>query len=100
MTKIDFQKIIEDSRREEIETPWEGTCLEYLELIKENPAIPQLAPGRLYQMVVAKGTEPVHDFVKLPDYEDMVRYKFFQDELYGLEESLHDIMKFFKAGAR
>jgi serine protein kinase len=100
MTKLDFQKIIEDSRREETETPWEGTCLEYLELIKENPAIPQLAPGRLYEMVVAKGTEPVHDFVKLPDYEDMVRYKFFQDELYGLEESLHDIMKFFKAGAR
>jgi serine protein kinase len=100
MSKLDFQKMIEDSRREETETQWEGTCLEYLELVKENPAISQLAPGRLYQMVVAKGTEPVHDFVKLPDYEDMVRYRFFQEELYGLEEPLHDIMKFFKAGAR
>ena len=100
MPKLDFQRIIEDSRKDEKEAQWEGTCLDYLELVKEDPAISQLAPGRLYQMIMNKGTESIHDFVKLPDYEDMVRYKFFQDELYGLEEPLHDIMKFFKAGAR
>ena len=100
MSTIDFQKIIEESRHEEQEKRWEGTCLEYLEMIKENPSIAQLGPGRLYKMVMDRGTEPVEDAVKLPDYEDMVRYRFFQDELYGLEEPLHDIMRFFKAGAR
>ena len=100
MSTIDFQKIIEESRHEEQEKRWEGTCLEYLEMIKENPSIAQLGPGRLYKMVMDRGTEPVEDGVKLPDYEDMVRYRFFQDELYGLEEPLHDIMRFFKAGAR
>jgi serine protein kinase len=100
MSKIDFQKIIEASRKEEQEVHWEGTCLEYMELIKKNPSIAQLAPGRLYNMVMERGTEATPDTVKLPDYEDMVQYRFFQDELYGLEESLHDIMRFFKAGAR
>jgi serine protein kinase len=100
MSRIDFQRLIEESRKEEQETPWEGTCLEYMELIKKNPAIAQLAPGRLYEMVMDRGTEPIQESVKLPDYEDMVRYSFFQDELYGLEEPLHDIMRFFKAGAR
>jgi serine protein kinase len=100
MSRIDFQRLIEESRKEEQETPWEGTCLEYMELIKKNPAIAQLAPGRLYKMVMDRGTEPIQDSIKLPDYEDMVSYSFFQDELYGLEEPLHDIMRFFKAGAR
>jgi serine protein kinase len=100
MSRIDFQKIIEESRQEEQEQQWQGTCLEYLELIKGNPNIAQLGPGRLYKMVMDRDTEPIEDAVKLPDYEDMVRYRFFQDELYGLEEPLHDIMRFFKAGAR
>ena len=100
MARIDFQKIINESREEERETEWQGTCLEYMELIKKDPSIAQLAPGRLYKMVMDQGTEPIEDAVKLPDYEDMVTYCFFRDELYGLEEPLHDIMRFFKAGAR
>jgi len=100
MAKDDFKKIIEESRKEERQAPWEGTCLDYLSLVKENPAVAQLAPGRLYEMVMQKETVDVQDAVKLPDYEDMVSYNFFNSELFGLDESLHDLMKFFKAGAR
>ncbi len=100
MSINDFLKIIEESRKEGKEIEWAGTCIEYMQLIKENPAIAQLAPGRLYHMIMNKGTESIKDSVKLPDFEDMVRYRFFQEELYGLEEPLHDIMRFFKAGAR
>jgi serine protein kinase len=69
-------------------------------IVKENPEIAQLAPGRIYNMVMHKGTKSIEESIKLPDYEDMVIYNFFNEELFGLEESLHDIMKFFKAGAR
>lgn len=100
MLRFEFQKIIENTRREEKETRWEGSCLDYLELVKENPSIAQLAAGRLYQTVMQKGTEPIEEITKLPDYEDMIKYRFFEDDLYGLEEPLHDIMRFFKAGAR
>jgi serine protein kinase len=100
MGKVEFEKIIEDNRKDEKESWWEGTCLEYMMLVKDDPAIAQLAAGRLYDMVMGKGTEPADDLIKLPDYEDIVKYRFFEDELYGLEEPLHDLMKFFKAGAR
>jgi serine protein kinase len=100
MPKDYFQKIIEEHRKEGKKIHWEGTCLDYLALVKENPAIAQLAPGRIYNMVMLKGTEAVQGATKIPDYEDMVSYKFFSDELFGLEEPLHDIMRFFKAGAR
>src|SRR3972149_9933809 len=100
MPKENFQKIIEESRKGEKRLIWEGTCLDYLSLVKDNPAISQLAPGRIYNMITQKRVEPVASVVKLPDYEDMVQYRFFSEELFGLEEPLHDIMKFFKAGAR
>lgn len=100
MPKEYFRKIIEDSRREEKRFQWEGTCLDYLALAKENPAIAQLAPGRVYHMIMDKETEALEDTVKMPHYEDLIRYRFFSDELFGLEEPLHDIMKYFKAGAR
>ncbi|MBW2059755.1 MAG: protein prkA [Deltaproteobacteria bacterium] len=100
MSKDNFRKLIEESRKEEREIQWEGTCLDYMRLVKEHPSIAQLAPGRVYNMIMHKGTEPIQDMIKLPDYEDMVSYNFFNNELFGLEESLYDIMKLFKAGAR
>jgi serine protein kinase len=100
MPKEYFQKIIEEQRKEGKKIQWEGTCLDYLALVKHNPAVAQLAPGRIYNMVMLEGTEPIKEATKIPDYEDMVGYKFFSDELFGLEEPLHDIMRFFKAGAR
>ncbi len=100
MPREHFQRIIEESRQEERQVQWAGTCLDYLELVKENPAIAQLAPGRIYNMIMQKGVAPVEKIVKLPDYEDMVNFRFFSEELFGLEEPLQDIMKFFKAGAR
>ena len=100
MSNEDFKKIIEDSRKEERQARWEGTCLDYLSILKENPAVAQLAPGRIFDMVMQRGTEAIQDAVKLPDYDDMVTYNFFNSELFGLDESLHDLMKFLKAGAR
>jgi serine protein kinase len=100
VTGEDFQEIIQKSRNVGKEAPWEGTCIDYMLLVKERPAIAQMAPARIYQMIMDRGTEPIEAHIKLPDYEDMVRYRFFTDELFGLEESVHDIMNFFKAGAR
>ena len=72
MSNEDFKKIIEDSRKEERQARWEGTCLDYLSILKENPAVAQLAPGRIFDMVMQRGTEAIQDAVKLPDYDDMI----------------------------
>jgi serine protein kinase len=100
MPTDEFEKIIAQFRRNEKKEAWHGTCLDYLGMVKENPRIAQQAPGRIYNMVMQQGVDPVAEEPKLPGYEDIVRYNFFKDELFGLEEPLHDLMKFFKAGAR
>ncbi len=78
---------------------WEGIVTEYLSLIHKNPKITQSAPSRIYDMVSMKGTSEVIEFEKLPHYEDMVRYNFFTEEIFGIEEVLHDLVRFFRAGA-
>ncbi len=99
MLHEELQKIVNEARKFASETHWTGTCLDYLEKVLEKPETAQLSPGRVYNMIMNKGTENITD-PKLPGYEDMVRYEFFKNDLFGLEEPLHDLMRFFKAGAR
>lgn len=80
-------------------TLWEGTAKDYLALLHERVKLAQSAPGRIYDMVMCKGTTEVPEHEKLPHYEDMVRYNFFTNEIFGIEEPLHDLVRFFRAGA-
>ncbi len=78
---------------------WEGTMKDYMALVHANPKIAQLAPGRIFDMLLEKGTTEITGFEKLPHYEDEVKYTFFTDEIFGIEEVLHDLVRFFRAGA-
>ena len=80
-------------------TVWEGTMKEYLALVAENPKIAQTAPARIYNMIVSKRTTELLESEKLPHYEDLVRYNFFSSEIFGIEEPLHDLVRFLRAGA-
>jgi len=99
-TSSDFRSFIQQSRATRKKERWQGTCLDYLEIVRHDPQIAQLAPGRLYSMLIQEGTTQARGLNKLPDYEDLVRYNFFEDELFGIEEPLHDLVKFLRAGAR
>jgi serine protein kinase len=94
--KVPGNDLMQVSRKE----AWQGTCFDYLKLVQENPDIAQTAPGRVYNVIMTKGTAPMDDALRGPNHEDLVSYPFFQDELFGMEEPLHDIIRFFKAGAR
>src|SRR5512140_1720926 len=78
---------------------WEGSCKDYLAIVAENPKISQTAPSRIYDMIASKGVREVQESEKLPHYEDLVRYNFFSEEIFGIEESIHDLVRFFRAGA-
>ncbi len=81
------------------DTAWEGTMRDYMNLVHANPKIAQLAPGRIYETVLENGTTEITGFEKLPHYEDEVKYNFFAGEIFGIEEVLHDLVRFFRAGA-
>jgi serine protein kinase len=97
---FDFQSFINENRAKKSASSWQGTCLEYLDLVKKNPALGMSAPSRLYNMIIAQGTKPTSEKMLLPGYEDLVHYNFFEDQIFGVDESIHDIVKFFHAGAR
>lgn len=81
---MDILKKIEQHREEEQRLKWEGTFSDYLDIIKDNPLVAQSAHSRVYHMIKDSGIEE----------ENGVRtYKFFDQELFGLEESLERLVE-------
>jgi len=96
----DFREVIIKQREGKGIKEWEGTVLDYLYLVEENPKIANFAPGRIYDMISERGIEDLEDVLKIRGYDDLVKYNFFNNKIYGSYESLHDMMKFLKAAAR
>lgn len=51
-------------------------------------------------MIMKYGTTPTDDDLKITGYEDLVKYSFFDEKIFGTYEAIHDIMRFLKASAR
>ncbi|MBX6396480.1 MAG: protein prkA, partial [Alicyclobacillaceae bacterium] len=89
---MDLREKLEAYRRQEESLAWEGTFLDYLDLVRQNPRIAQSAHSRIYHMIVSAGVEMVGEHK---------RYKFFADELFGLDEALERLVEeYFHPAAR
>ncbi|MBW3110763.1 MULTISPECIES: PrkA family serine protein kinase [Bacillaceae] len=81
---MDILKKIEHYREEEEKLKWEGTFAQYLDLLKEKPWIGQSAHSRVFNMIKDAGVEEV---------EGKRKYKFFSNQLFGLEEALERLVE-------
>ncbi|TDL80948.1 PrkA family serine protein kinase [Peribacillus frigoritolerans] len=81
---MDILKKIEKYREDEQRLKWEGTFVEYLEMLKEKPWVAQSAHSRVYNMIKDAGIE---------EENGSKRYKFFDHKLFGLEESLERLVE-------
>ncbi|OIU71593.1 PrkA family serine protein kinase [Rossellomorea aquimaris] len=81
---MDILRKVEHYREEEVKLKWEGTFAQYLELLKEKPWIGQSAHSRVYNMIKDAGVEEV---------DGKRRYKFFSNQLFGLEEALERLVE-------
>ncbi|MCA0983986.1 PrkA family serine protein kinase [Halobacillus yeomjeoni] len=89
---MDILKKIQDHREKEEELKWEGTFAEYLELLKERPFLAQSAHSRVYNMIKNAGVDEGHDHK---------RYKFFDQDIYGLDEAMEKLVEeYFHPAAR
>jgi len=98
--ETDFRQTILEQRKVKKIANWEGTVLDYLKLVQDNPGIANFAPGRIYNMIMKYDTEEVDAQFKTRGYEDLVRYLFFKNNIFGTLEPIHDLMRFMKAAAR
>ncbi|KKM08920.1 protein prkA [Clostridiales bacterium PH28_bin88] len=86
-----LQKLAEYQSREKA-LAWEGNFKEYLQMVKKDPGIAQLAHSRIYNMIMDAGVE---------EGEGTKQYLFFSEELFGLEEALHRLVEeYFHPAAR
>jgi serine protein kinase len=70
---------------------------DYLELVYERPRLARTAYQYLYDMIVSKGSRKVERYRKT-----YIRYNFFDGAdmpIFGLDETLHQIVQFFKGAA-
>jgi serine protein kinase len=80
---------------------WEGTFEQYLDIVRDNPAVTRTAYQRLYDMILSHGTEEYYE-----NKEKHQRFKFFTDHaenygdaIYGLDRILLSLVNAFKSAA-
>ncbi|MFZ1429356.1 MAG: serine protein kinase [Geminicoccaceae bacterium] len=101
---IDFASIIEQDRSERQKLEWQGTFLQYLELVKQRPGLADLSHRRMYDMMAGPG-ETELDLEADPRAkrvfgdETVKIYNFFADEFFGMERTLEKIVRYFHSAA-
>jgi len=94
--KFNISERLEDLRREREALHWEGSFRDYFELVSQNPRLAQLSHARVNDMIHAAGIEKLNEGTR----DEVARYKFFAQELYGIEEPLARIVEYFKSAAQ
>ena len=76
--KSEFLKIIEKQRREKSDKKFEGSFLDYLEIVKEDKSIVKLSHKRLYEVIANQGIGAISEtdprFNKIFDAEKIKTY--------------------------
>lgn len=100
----DFKTLIEKDREERTKQAWAGSCLEYLELVRDNPDIAKLAHKRLYDMIIEKGVQEVEldsdpRLRRLFRGESLKRFSFFEQDFYGMDKTINQIVRYFHSAS-
>jgi serine protein kinase len=94
--KFNISERLEDLRRVQEALRWEGTFRDYFELVTQNPRIAQLSHARLNDMIQAAGLERLNEGTR----DEVISYKFFSSELFGIEEPIARLVEYFKSAAQ
>ena len=99
-----FEELIQKDRQERKKVSFEGTFLNYLEILKQDPSVTMLAHERLYKTIVSKGEEVI-DTAEYPRLrriygnEVIKRYNFFKDDFFGIDKVLMKIVRYLNTAA-
>jgi serine protein kinase len=93
--KLDIVSLIDACTENEDMTPWKGSLKEYLSLVIEDPYLNELAHSRICRMIETDGIV----FSEKDDKQKLPLYNFFRKELYGVDQTLLQIMKYFKSAS-
>lgn len=95
-SKFNISDLLETHRRDRERLAWEGTFQDYFELINQNPSVTKLSHARICDMVLSSGVEKVNEGSR----DEIVKYNFFSDELFGIEGPIAKIVEYFKSAGQ
>src|SRR5436305_1396214 len=89
---MDLVKRLEEYRDRERGLMWEGTFAQYFELASKKPEVGRLSHERIYHMIMDAGIETART--------GETHYKFFSQEIFGIEKPLQQIVDYFHSAAQ
>lgn len=104
MAESDIFGMIRRDREERRNTGFEGTFLEYAELLKKNPELAILAHQRIYNLVTGPGTETIKTdenprLRRIYGNDVIKRYKFFSEDFFGIDKTIMKLVRYFHSAA-
>lgn len=96
---MNFKQFIVTDRESRNKEKFEGTFIDYLELVKANPDIAQLSHKRLYERIMSEGVEVLKGdenpkIRKIYGNETIKRYGFFKDDFFGIDKVLMKLVNY------
>lgn len=99
MATFDILKAAEEHRQQADKLRWEGAFSDYLEVVRKNPRVSDLAHARVYDMIMHSGVEERANAAAAAT--GFKEYRFFSPDIYGLERTLnHLVEEYFSPAAR
>lgn len=100
----DFNALIQKNRQDRRKNNFKGTLLHYLSIVKDNPDVAMLAHERMYRLITAPGVKTIKTdehprLRRLYGNSTMKIYSFFEDEFYGIDQTIMEIVRYFYAAA-
>lgn len=89
---MDLWQRLDAYQSEENELHWRGTFREYFNQVIERPELSRLSHARIYDMIAEAGVDTRPDGTR--------RYRFFEQDLFGLERSLEQLVDYFHSAAQ
>jgi serine protein kinase len=89
---MDLIRKLEEYRAQEQALAWEGTFVDYFEIVKQQPQVAQLSHARVFNMIMSEGVEV--------GKRGETRYNFFNTEIFGLDRPLQQIVEYFNSAAQ
>lgn len=91
MPAFNLKESLAEYRDKEKSIHWEGTFGEYFDIVTKRSFVAQLAHARIFNMIMKEGFEAIDENIK--------RYNFFSEEIYGLDKTLQQLVDYFHGAA-
>src|ERR1044072_1600290 len=94
--KLNISELLETHRRDREKLTWQGTFRDYFELVSQQPILAKLSHARICDMILDAGLERINEGSR----DEIIRYNFFSDELFGIESPIQRIVEYFKSAGQ